>query len=107
MSLSLPRWRCSSALFAVAMLLPPMAAAQVEGDWVDAKGMFLGAAGAGVVYRLLGKKDLGTAEFPPMETPLIDGDIAFRQHSGGHTTGPNWPTFLIFASRYLPTTASK
>jgi hypothetical protein len=74
---------------------------QVEGGWVDAKGMFLGAVGAGPVYRLLGKKDLGTTEFPPMETALIDGDIAFRQHSGGHTTGPNWPTFLVFASRYL------
>ena len=53
------------------------------------------------VYRLLGKKDLGTSEFPPMETALVDGDIAFRQHSGGHTTGPNWPTFLTFASRYI------
>lgn len=74
---------------------------QVEGGWVDAKGMFLAAVGAGPVYRLLGKKDLGTTEFPPMETALIDGDIAFRQHSGGHTTGPNWPTFLIFASRYI------
>jgi len=73
----------------------------VEGAWVDAKGMFLGAVGAGPVYKLLGKTDLGTAEFPPMETALIDGDIAFRQHSGGHTTGPNWPTFLTFASRYL------
>ncbi len=74
---------------------------QVEGGWVDAKGMFLGAVGAGPVYKLLGKRDLGTVEFPPMETALIDGDIAFRQHSGGHTTGPNWPTFLTFASRYL------
>jgi hypothetical protein len=74
---------------------------QVEGGWVDAKGMFLGAVNAGPVYRLLGKKDLGTTEFPPMETGLIDGEIAFRQHSGGHTTGPNWPTFLIFASRYI------
>ena len=74
---------------------------QVEGGWVDAKGMFLAAVGAGPVYRLLGKKDLGTTEFPPMETPLVDGDLAFRQHSGGHTTGPNWPTFLIFAGRYL------
>ena len=74
---------------------------QVEGGWVDAKGMFLGAVGAGPVYKLLGKKDLGTAQFPPMETALIDGDIAFRQHSGGHTTGPNWPTFLTFASRYI------
>jgi hypothetical protein len=74
---------------------------QVEGGWVDAKGMFLGAVGAGPVYKLLGKKDLGTNDFPPMETALIDGDIAFRQHSGGHTTGPNWPTFLTFASRYI------
>lgn len=74
---------------------------QVEGGWVDAKGMFLGAVGAGPVYVLLGKKDLGTADFPAIETPLIDGDIAFRQHSGGHTTGPNWPTFLVFASRYI------
>jgi hypothetical protein len=74
---------------------------QVEGGWVDAKGMFLGAVGAGPVYRLLGKKDLGTTEFPPMETSLIEGDLAFRQHSDGHTTGPNWPTFLVFASRYI------
>jgi hypothetical protein len=73
-----------------------------NGDgWVDAKGMFLAAAGAGPVYRLLGKKDMGTTEFPPIETPLIDGDVAFRQHSGGHTTGPNWPIFLTFAQRYL------
>ena len=73
-----------------------------KGDgWVDAKGMFLAAAGAAPVYRLLGKKDMGTSEFPPVETALIDGDVAFRQHSGGHTPAPNWPTFLTFASRYL------
>lgn len=74
---------------------------EVEGGWVDAKGMFLAAVGAGPVYKLLGKRDLGTTEFPPIETALIDGDIAFRQHTGGHTTGPNWPTFLTFASRYI------
>jgi hypothetical protein len=74
---------------------------KVEGNWVDAKGMFLGGALAGPVYKLLGKKDMGTTEFPPIETALVDGDIAFRQHSGGHTTGPNWPTFLVFADRYF------
>jgi len=74
---------------------------KVEGQWVDAKGMFLGGAYAGSVYKLLGKKDLGTMEFPPIETALIDGEIAFRQHSGGHTTGPNWSTFLKWASRYI------
>jgi hypothetical protein len=73
-----------------------------QGDgWVDAKGMFLATAAAGPVYRLLGKKDLGTTEFPPIGTALIDGDLAFRQHEGGHTPAPNWPTFLKFASRYL------
>jgi len=81
-----------------------ISAGALNGDgWVDAKGMFLAAVGAGPVYKLLGKKDLGTSEFPPIETTLIDGDIAFRQHSGGHTPGPNWPTFLTFASRYIKT----
>jgi hypothetical protein len=72
----------------------------VEGGWVDAKGMFLAAVGAGPVYRLLGGRGLGTNEFPPIETALISGDVAFRQHRGGHTAGPNWPAFLEFASRY-------
>jgi hypothetical protein len=78
-----------------------------NGDaWVDAKGMFLAAVGAGPVYRLLGKKDMGATEFPPIETTLIEGELSFRQHSGGHTPGPNWPTFLTFASRYIkPKTA--
>jgi hypothetical protein len=76
---------------------------QVEGGWIDARGMFLAGVGAGPVYKLLGKRDLGTTEFPPQETALIDGEVAFRQHSGGHTTGPNWPTFLQFADRHLGT----
>jgi hypothetical protein len=74
---------------------------KVEGGWVDAKGMFMAGAEAGPVYELLGKKGLGAAEMPEQETALIDGEIAFRQHAGGHTTGPNWPTFLKFADRYI------
>jgi enterochelin esterase-like enzyme len=74
---------------------------QAGDGWVDAKGMFMASAAAGPVYKLLVKRDMGTAEFPAIETPLIDGDIAFRQHSGGHTPAPNWPTFITFASRYI------
>jgi hypothetical protein len=80
-----------------------------NGDaWVDAKGMFMAAA-AGPVYTLLGKKDMGTTEYPPIETALIDGEVAFRQHSGGHTDAPNWPTFLKFAERYFekPSTSGR
>ena len=74
--------------------------------WADAKGSFLAAAAASPVYELLGKKGLGTTVFPPIETALVSGDLAFRQHSGGHTPAPNWPTFIDFARRYLqPPTA--
>jgi len=74
--------------------------ATVEGQWVDAKGMFLGGAMAGPVYELLGKRSMRTMLFPQQET-LVDGDVAFRQHEGGHTTGPNWPYFIKFAERYF------
>ena len=69
--------------------------------FADPRGMFMAAVGAGPVYKLLGKKDLGTNVFPPPETALIDGDIAFREHSGGHTDFPNWPAFLEFAGHYI------
>ena len=76
-----------------------------EGQWVDQRGSFMAAVAAGPVFRLLGKKDLGTTEFPPVETALIDGELAWRQHKGGHTTGPNWPTFIQFASKYVKSNA--
>jgi lysophospholipase L1-like esterase len=72
-----------------------------EGTWVDQKGSFMAAAAAGPAFRLLGKKDLGTTEMPPVGTALVDGELAWRMHSGGHTTGPNMDTFVTWASRYL------
>jgi hypothetical protein len=53
------------------------------------------------LYRPPAKKGLGIAKFPSIETALIDGEIAFRHRRGGHTTGPNWPTSLAFADRYI------
>jgi hypothetical protein len=67
--------------------------------WVDARGMFMATVAAGPVYRLLGKKDLGASEFPSIEPGIGSGDLAFRQHSAGHTPNPNWPFFLSFAER--------
>jgi hypothetical protein len=79
----------------------------VEGTWVDQHGSFMAAVAAGPVYRLLGKKDLGTPgnyltdPMPPINTAIVDGDIAWRQHDGGHTDAPNWPTFLKWGDRYI------
>jgi hypothetical protein len=77
-------------------------AGATTGDgWVDAGGMFMAEAAAGPVYRLLGEKGLGTDEFPPITTSITDGNLGFRQHTEGHTPLPNWPTFILFASRFL------
>lgn len=77
-------------------------------NWVDAHGSFMAAVLAGPAYRLLGKKDLGTLgdyltdKMPPVNT-LIGGELAWRQHSGGHTNVPNFPTFFEWAGRYIST----
>jgi hypothetical protein len=73
----------------------------VGDGWVDAKGMFLAGLHASPVYELLGASGLGGRDFPALETGLLEGEVAFRQHSGGHTPGPNWPAFIEFAGRYL------
>jgi hypothetical protein len=86
-----------------------------NGDsWVDIRGMYMACAAASPVYALLGRRGLsagtgagigeGAKMVPPMPppgTPLIGGDLAFAQHLGGHTPNPNWPVFLLFASRYI------
>jgi hypothetical protein len=74
---------------------------KVEGNWLDDKGQFMAEVDAGPVYRLLGKRGLGTTKMPPIGTALISGDLAFRQHQYGHTDIPNWPAFLKFAARYM------
>jgi hypothetical protein len=82
----------------------------VPGDpnWVDAHGSFMAAVLAGPTYRLLGKKDLGTPgdyltdKMPPLNT-LIGGELAWRQHDGGHTNVPNFPAFFEWAGRCIST----
>jgi lysophospholipase L1-like esterase len=72
-----------------------------EGYWVDQRGSFIAAVAAGPVWKLLGKKDLGVASFPAVGVPLTDGELAWRMHSGGHTTSPNIDTYVAWAARYL------
>jgi hypothetical protein len=75
-------------------------------NWVDAHGSLMAGVLAGPAYRLLGKKDLGTAgnyltdKMPAVNT-LIGGELAWRQHDGGHTNVPNFPTFFEWAARYV------
>ncbi len=75
-------------------------------DWVDAHGSFMAGVLAGPVYRLLGKKDFGTkgdylTDSMPEVGQLIGGELAWRQHEGGHTSVPNFPAFFEWVSNYV------
>jgi len=80
-----------------------------QGDalWLDQQGSYMAATAAGDVFRLLGAKDLGTGEtyqtatMPEVNAGLLDGQLAWRQHDGGHTDGPNWKYFIPWAEREL------
>jgi hypothetical protein len=82
--------------------------AKGDPNWVDAHGSFMAAVLAGGAYRILGKKDLGTPgdyltdKIPAVNT-LIGGELAWRQHDGGHTNVPNFPAFYEWAGRYIST----
>ncbi|HXN47455.1 MAG TPA: GDSL-type esterase/lipase family protein [Bryobacteraceae bacterium] len=72
-----------------------------DAKWLDQKGSFMATVAAGPVFRLLGAKDLGTTEMPPVNTSLLDGELAWRQHDGGHTDGPNWRYFIAWADKSM------
>jgi hypothetical protein len=64
-------------------------------QWSDPKGEFLAEVAAGPVYRLLGKPDLGASVFPPPDSPLVTGALAFHEHTGGHMVTPaEWTLFV-------------
>jgi lysophospholipase L1-like esterase len=85
-----------------------------DAKWLDHQGSYMAAVAAQPVFRLLGAKDLGVSDdytkekMPPVNVALLDGQLAWRQHDGGHTDAPNWKYFLSWADyafkrRYTPT----
>jgi hypothetical protein len=83
-----------------------------DAKWVDAHGSFMAAVAAGPAYRLLGKRDLGTPgnylkdAMPPVGQ-LIGGELAWRQHNGGHSVAENWPAFIEWASQFIKAPPSR
>jgi hypothetical protein len=78
-----------------------------DAKWLDHQGSFMAAVAAEPVFRLLGAKDLGvtedyhTAKMPAVNVALMDGQLAWRQHDGGHTDAPNWKYFIPWADKFL------
>jgi lysophospholipase L1-like esterase len=83
-----------------------------DARWLDQQGSYMAAVAAQPVFRLLGAKDLGVSDdymkekMPPVNVARLDGHLAWRQHDGGHTDGPNWKYFIAWADRLLNHAAS-
>jgi len=93
---------CAPRLTFVSYGVPEMG----DAKWLDHQGSFMAAVAAQPVFRLLGAKDLGvkedyhTAKMPPVNVGLLDGQLAWRQHDGGHTDAPNWKYFIPWADKF-------
>jgi hypothetical protein len=72
-----------------------------DSKWLDQQGSFMAAVAAGPVFKLLGAKDLGVAKMPAVNAGLLAGELAWRQHDGGHTDRPNWKYFLAWADKFI------
>lgn len=78
-----------------------------DAKWLDQKGSFMATVAAGEAYTLLGARDLGLShdymeeEIPPVNQGLLNGELAWRQHDGGHTDWPNMQYFIPWANRML------
>ncbi len=78
-----------------------------DANWLDHRGSYMAAIAAGPVFKLLGAKDLGVSndylkeKMPPVNAGLLDGQLAWRQHDGGHTDAPNFKYFIPWANKML------
>ncbi len=77
--------------------------------WVDARGSYMAGVLASPVYRLLGKRGFGSSDYLTEAMPsvgqFVGGELAWRQHEGGHDVTPNWPYFFDWVDRYVKSTA--
>lgn len=78
-----------------------------DAKWLDQQGSFMAAVAAQPAYRLFGAGTLGVSDnyqhekMPAVNDGLLAGELAWRQHDGGHTSGPNLPHFLEWANKKL------
>ena len=80
-----------------------------QGDalWLDQYGSWQATIAAGEAFKLLGAKDLGRSNdyrnepMPAVNEDVLEGELAWRQHDGGHTDGPNMKHFIKWASEKI------
>jgi hypothetical protein len=78
-----------------------------DAKWLDHEGSFMATVDASRVFHLLGAKGLAldesyhTVKMPPVNQGLLDGQLAWRQHDGGHNDAPNMKYFIQWTNRFI------
>ena len=78
-----------------------------DANWLDHQGSYMATVAAGPVFRLLGAHDIGdtndyhAARMPAVNTSLLDGELAWRQHDGGHEDRSNMKYFIAWADKFI------
>jgi hypothetical protein len=78
-----------------------------DANWLDQQGSYMATVAAGPVFRLLDARAIGekenyrTAKMPPVNTGFLDGELAWRQHNGGHEDRSNMKYFITWANRLI------
>jgi hypothetical protein len=86
---------------AMAAPRPLYVASAIDDRWADPKGEFLAAAAAAPAWRLFGLEGLGTAEWPPVDTP-VGRTIGYHVRAGKHDLlAEDWRRFADHADRTL------
>ncbi len=78
-----------------------------DAKWLDQQGSYMATVAAQPAYRLFSAATLGVSndyrneKMPAVNVSMLDGALAWRQHDGGHTSGPNLPHFIEWANKKL------
>lgn len=80
-----------------------------KGDalWLDQRGSYMATVAAQPAFELLGAKGIGvnedfrTAQMPEVSHGLVEGQLAWRQHDGGHESQSNMSHFIKWANEQI------
>lgn len=94
---------CASRLTFISYGLPAMG----DAKWLDQQGSYMTTIATQPVFELLGAKGIGvsndyhTEKMSPVNTGMLEGQLAWRQHDGAHTDAPNVKYFIRWTDKNI------
>ena len=89
-------------LLALCAPRPVYVSSASEDEWADPQMEFAAALLCGDAYEIFGKSGLPDEYMPPVNTPLLSGDVGYHNRQGEHGCETyDWEIFLKFMKKYV------